>query len=131
MSLCVKTLYLCGPVRVVSNVNIPNTGLQIGKLPAQAVVETNAVFERDAIRPILAGDLPECVKELIMPAVENHEAILEAALTCNEELVVKAFMNDPQVKGRKCKEQDIRLLAKDMLDGTKKYLPEGWSSYKR
>ena len=81
MSLCVKTLYLCGPV--------------------QAVVETNAVFERDAIRPILAGDLPECVKELIMPAVENHEAILEAALTCNEGLVVKAFMNAPQVKGRK------------------------------
>ena len=62
---------------------------------------TNAVFERDAIRPILAGDLPECVKELIMPAVENHEAILEAALTCNEGLVVKAFMNAPQVKGRK------------------------------
>ena len=104
MSLCVKTLYLCGPV--------------------QAVVETNAVFERDAIRPILAGDLPECVKELIMPAFENHEAILEAALTCNEELVVKAFMNDPQVKGRKCEEQDIRLLVKDMLSATKKYLPE-------
>ena len=99
MSLCVKTLYLCGLERVVSNVNIPNSRLQIGKLPAQAVIETNAVFERDAIRPILAGDLPECVKELIMPAVENYEAILEAALTCNEELVVKAFMNDPQVKG--------------------------------
>ena len=45
--------------------------------------------------------MPECVKELIMPAVENHEAILEAALTCNEGLVVKAFMNAPQVKGRK------------------------------
>ena len=83
MSLCVKTLYLCGPV--------------------QAVVETNAVFERDAIRPILAGDLPECVKELIMPAVENHEAILEAALTCNEELVVKAFMNDPQIVAQAAK----------------------------
>ena len=80
--------------------NIPNTGLQIGKLPAQAVIETNAVFERDAIRPILAGDLPECVKELIMPAVENHEAILEAALTCNE-AGSQAFMNAPQAKGRK------------------------------
>ena len=66
------------------------------------------------------------MRELIMPAVENHEAILEAALTCNEELVVRAFMNDPQVKGRKCKEQDIRQLVRDMLDGTKKYLPKGW-----
>ena len=117
---------LCGLERVVSNVNIPNTGMQIENLPAKAVVETNAVFERNAIRPILAGPLPECVRELIMPAVENHEAILEAALTCNEELVVRAFMNDPQVKGRKCKEQDIRQLVRDMLDGTKKYLPKGW-----
>ena len=115
---------LCGLERVVSNVNIPNTGMQIGNLPAEAVVETNAIFERDTIRPILAGNLPEHVKELIMPAVENHETILEAALTCNEELVVKAFMNDPQVKGRKCEEQDIRLLVKDMLSATKKYLPE-------
>ena len=115
---------LCGLERVVSNVNIPNTGMQIGNLPAEAVVETNAIFERDTIRPILAGNLPEHVKELIMSAVENHETILEAALTCNEELVVKAFMNDPQVKGRKCEEQDIRLLVKDMLSATKKYLPE-------
>lgn len=115
---------LCGLERVVSNVNIPNTGMQIGNLPAEAVVETNAIFERDTIRPILAGNLPEHVKELIMPAVENHETILEAALNCNEELVVKAFMNDPQVKGRKCEEQDIRLLVKDMLSATKKYLPE-------
>ena len=117
---------LCGLERVVSNVNIPNTGMQIENLPAKAVVETNAVFERNAIRPILAGPLPESVRELIMPAVDNHETILEAALTCNEELVVRAFMNDPQVKGRKCKEQDIRQLVRDMLDGTKKYLPKGW-----
>lgn len=46
---------LCGLERVVSNVNIPNTGMQIGNLPAEAVVETNAIFERDTIRPILAG----------------------------------------------------------------------------
>jgi len=117
---------LCGLERVVSNVNIPNTGMQIENLPAKAVVETNAVFERNAIRPILTGPLPESVRELIMPAVDNHETILEAALTCNEELVVRAFMNDPQVKGRKCKEQDIRQLVRDMLDGTKKYLPKGW-----
>ena len=41
---------LCGLRRMVSNVNIPNTNLQIKNLPADAIVETNAVFERDAIR---------------------------------------------------------------------------------
>lgn len=118
---------LCGLERVVSNVNIPNTGLQIPNLPAGAVVETNAVFERDAIRPVLAGSVPEPVKALIMPAVENHETILEAALTCNEELVVQAFMNDPQVRGRNCREEDIRKLVRDMVEGTIKYLPKAWA----
>lgn len=118
---------LCGLERVVSNVNIPNTGLQIPNLPAGAVVETNAVFERDAIRPVLAGSVPEPVKALIMPAVENHETILESALTCNEELVVQAFMNDPQVRGRNCREEDIRKLVRDMVEGTIKYLPKAWA----
>ena len=117
---------LCGLERVVSNVNIPNTTLQISNLPASAVVETNAIFERDAIRPVVAGKLPENVRSLIMPHVENHETVLKAALTCNEELVVKAFMNDPIVKGKDCTEEQIRNLVKDMINGTLTYLPDGW-----
>ena len=43
---------LCGLTRVVSNVNIPNYALQIPNLPKNAIVETNAVFEKNAVRPI-------------------------------------------------------------------------------
>ena len=114
---------LCGLDRVVSNVNIMNTAFQIENLPAQAVVETNAVFERDAIRPIKAGKLPDAVRNLILPHIENHEYTLKAALTGDKELVVKAFMNDPLVKGKGCGEQDVRKLVDDMIAGTKKYLP--------
>lgn len=117
---------LCGLRRMVSNVNIPNTSLQIKNLPQEAVVETNAVFERDAIRPIVAGEIPEKVRELILPHVENHEYTLQAALTCDKELVVKAFLNDPIVKGKKCKEEDIRMLVDDMIAATLDFLPEGW-----
>lgn len=119
---------LCGLERVVSNVNIPNTALQIPNLPASAVVETNAVFERDAIRPVAAGKIPENVRTLIMPHVENHETTLKAALTCDKELVVQAFLNDPLVKGKKCTEEQVRELVDDMLQGTLKYLPEGWKN---
>lgn len=42
---------------MISNVNIPNTAGQIPNLPASAVVETNAVFSRDSIAPIFAGNL--------------------------------------------------------------------------
>lgn len=117
---------LCGLRRMVSNVNIPNTSLQIKNLPADAIVETNAVFERDAIRPVVAGEIPENVKMLIMPHVENHAYTLQAALTCDKELVVKAFLNDPIVKGKNCKEEDIRQLVDDMIAATAKYLPDGW-----
>ena len=116
---------LCGLGRVV-NVNVPNTALQIPNLPAEAVVETNALFERDAIRPVMAGSLPEEVRQLILPHVRNHERILKAALTCDRELVVQAFLDDPLVKGKGCSERDVRLLIDDMIEGTKRYLPEGW-----
>lgn len=118
---------LCGLNRVVSNVNITNTALQIKNLPAEAVVETNAVFERDAIRPVSAGNLPDNVKGLIMPHIENHKYTLKAALTGDRELVVKAFMNDPLIKCKGCREKDVRQLVDDMIAGTKKYLsPRLW-----
>ncbi len=117
---------LCGLSRVISNVNIPNYALQIPNLPKEAVVETNAVFSRDHIRPVFAGYIPENVKALIEPHVRNHELIYKAAISCNRELVFEAFENDPQFIGKGCSSKDIKKLADDMIDNTKKYLPAGW-----
>ena len=110
---------LCGLGRVISNVNIPNRGHQIANLPETAVVETNAVFERDAIRPVLAGSLPENVRQLILPHVENHERIMKVVLGGNKDadLVVEAFLHDPLVKGR-ASEEDVRKLVHDMMEAT-------------
>lgn len=108
---------LCGLQRMVSNVNIPNTYGQIGNLPKSAVVETNAIFERDAIRPIVAGELPANVLELIVPHVENHERILNAVLTKNVQLVEEAFEADPLMRGKATKEE-IRELVHDMIEAT-------------
>ena len=116
---------LCGLERTVSNVNIPNTFLQIPNLPAEAIVETNAVFSKDSIKPVAAGAIPENVLELILPHTKNHELILKAALTCDRNLVYEVFLNDPLVKGRASKEEVIKL-ADDMIDATLSYLPEGW-----
>lgn len=117
---------LCGLDRVVSNVNIPNTAHQITNLPETAVVETNAVFYKNQIRPIVAGEVPEKLKALMMPHIENHERILQASKTCDMELVVKAFMEDPLVKCRCIPEGEVRRLAEDMIKNTVTYLPDGW-----
>ena len=116
---------LCGLERVISNVNIPNKDRQIKNLKAEDVVETNAVFERNSIRPIIAGELPEKVLNLITPHLENHDTVLKAAISCDKSLVVKAFLNDPLVKGRAA-EAEVEKLVEDMIAGTIKYLPEGW-----
>lgn len=109
---------LCGLTRIVSNVNIPNTALQIPNLPEEAVVETNALFGRDSIRPIYAGEMPENIRELVMPHIENHERILEASKTRDVNLVVESFMNDPVTKGVHASEDDIRKLVTDMMNAT-------------
>lgn len=116
---------LCGLGRIVSNVNIPNTSLQIPNLPAAAVVETNAVFGRDSIKPVAAGALPEKVLSLMTPHTDNHERVLKAALTFDRSLIYEAFSHDPLVEGR-AKNSDIRQLADDMITNTLSYLPKEW-----
>ena len=116
---------LAGLDRVVSNVNLPNDG-QIPNLPLGAVVETNAVFAKDSVRPVLAGPVSEELRALILPHIENHGLILGAALSCDREPVVRAFLNDPNIKAKCTDETAIRALVDDMIAGTMRYLPEGW-----
>ena len=116
---------LCGLERVISNVNIPNTSAQIPNLDRSCVVETNAVFSRDSIRPIAAGELTNEIKELILPHVLNHEDVLTAALTHNFDLLSKAFFRDPLVHAR-CTKDEADELLRDMMKKTSKYLEPEW-----
>lgn len=116
---------LVGMDRVVSNVNIPNAG-QIANLPLGTIVETNALFSRNSIKPMIAGALPDELCQLMIPHVENHRLILQASLSCNRDLVVKAFRNDPNIISKCSDEAEIRRLADDMIAGTAAYLPKGW-----
>ena len=109
---------LCGLTRVVSNVNIPNDFVQIGNLPKTAVVETNAVFEKDAVRPLYAGELPENVLSLVEPHVKNHERTLEAALNADPKPLIDVFMTDPLIDGRLTR-AEAETLVMDMLKATK------------
>ena len=125
---------LLGLERVVSNVNIPNTARQIPNLPETAIVETNAVFSRDSVRPISAGALSDDLYQLIIPHVNNHELIYQAAVNGMKKgrkekcisLVTDAFANDPLVKGHHPSREELEALVRDMIRNTERYLPEGW-----
>ena len=111
---------LCGLTRVVSNVNIPNAHLQIDNLPAEAVVETNAVFEKDAVRPLYAGSLPDNILKLIKPHTDNHERILDAALNRDPAPLTDVFMTDPLIDGRLTRDEAQKLV-EDMLKASRAF----------
>jgi alpha-galactosidase len=85
---------LLGLGDLVTNVNMENTG-QISNILLHAVIETNACFSRDSLRPLTAGALPAGIAPLINQHSANQELIIEAALTDNTDLAFQAFFNDP------------------------------------
>ncbi|MHB8130662.1 MAG: family 4 glycosyl hydrolase, partial [Mobilitalea sp.] len=113
---------LLGLTRTVSNVNMPNVG-QIANVAFGAIVETNALFERDHISPIFAGAIPSNVLALVAPHLQNQEDILMAAVTYDRALAFKAFQNDPLMT---IEEKDSFSLFNEMLENTKDYLPVQW-----
>lgn len=77
-----------------TNVNLPNVG-QIEGLPREAVVETNAHFAHDSVKPELSGRLPQAIEAHVLRTVYSQEMIVQAALTGDKDLAFQAFLNDP------------------------------------
>lgn len=113
---------LLGLGNIITNVNMPNRG-QMEGIPLGAVVETNSVFSKDSVRPVMAGKLPDDIQNLVLRQVLNQETVLTAALNRDKALAFRAFINDPLVTiGIASAEK----LFDEMLQNTKKYLP-GWN----
>lgn len=103
----------------VTNVNIPNVG-QVENNPHGAIVETNAFFSGDSVRPVHAGKVPMALNALIMRIIEEQETVVDAALSGDYEKAFVAFLNNPNM----CLPVDkARELFDRMLENTKAYLP--------
>ena len=84
---------LCGLTEFRTNVNLPNRG-QVEGLPAEAVVETNAVFSENAVEPVTSGRLPGAVESMVRAHVANQENAVEAVRSNDKDLGFQAFAND-------------------------------------
>jgi len=105
-----------------TNINTVNVG-QIKSLPLGAVVETNAVFERDGVRPVFAGGLPDKVNVLVQKHAINQMMLVRAGVEKDTELAFVAFLNDSLMT---LAVPDARTLFRQMFDNTSKYL-DGWA----
>ncbi len=112
---------ILGLVNYVTNVNMPNRG-QIPNLPMGAVVETNAAFTADSVRPLFAGNIPEGVYALVSRNVDSQLLVAEAAREKKLAPAFRAFVSDPLTR---IDLEDARALFDEMIENTKKYL-EGY-----
>ena len=111
---------ILGLTTFTTNVNLPNVG-QIPNLPLGAVVETNAVFSSDSVRPVFAGPVPSGVYALVARNVDNQLLVAEAAKTRKLAPAFKAFVNDPLTR---INTEDAKALFDEMIDNTKEYLKD-------
>jgi len=105
----------------VTNVNLPNRG-QIPNLPVGSIVETNAVFTRDDVCPVYAGELPPDLASIMIRHISNQELIVRSVLERDLNLARRAFLNDPAVE--RLSTDKANQLFKEMIDNTKTYLQD-------
>jgi galacturan 1,4-alpha-galacturonidase len=117
--LQIKALWGLGDL--TTNVNAENQG-QISNLPLRAVVETNARFSHDEVRPISAGALPPGLQPWMAQHVSNQEMMIEAALMRDVDMAFQAVFHDPT---NRLPIDECWAMFRRMLQAGREYLP-GW-----
>lgn len=105
----------------VDVVNLPNAG-QIDNLPRGAVVETLGLVDSSGFAPIGIGSMPEPLRTLLETHCQIQKKTLEAALTGNKELALKALTLDPLCA--KLAPSDIRKMGLELMEATRDFLPQ-------
>jgi alpha-galactosidase len=101
--------------------NLPNIG-QCPDLPRDAVVEAICIVNGDGIRGRDATRAPAALAELLRRHVAVQELTVEAAVSGDRRLATAAFALDP-LAGRGSL-ADIEAMARELLTGTSRWLPQ-------
>lgn len=112
---------LLGLGDLTTNVNLPNRG-QIPNLPLGVIVETNATFTHDNIKPVQAGNIPEGVYALVARIADEQNNVARAAQERDLDRAFLAFANNPLVTSLNL--ADAKALFDQMIENTKAYLGE-------
>lgn len=106
---------------LLTNVNMPNMG-QLPFAPLGAIVESNAVFTEDSIKPVSGLPLCPCVQNLESGIINRQQAVLKAIIRRDLSEVFLELTADPLCAGLNIGEAE-KMFA-EMLDNTKKYLDD-------
>jgi alpha-galactosidase len=111
---------LLGMGEMITNVNIPNTG-QMDGIGHGVIVETNAIFGRDSVRPVWAGRLPNAAHILIEKQTRQQEYLMRACTDRDMALAFSVFSEDNLVR---LNVSSARELFAKMVSNTRVYLAD-------
>ena len=112
---------ILGAGKVVSNVNMPNSG-QMSGVPQGVVVETNCVFDDESVRPVIANPLPPAVQALVLRNALNIETCYHGINERNLDEIFASFINQPLCSNLSV-DRGYKLF-KEMIEATKPYLKD-------
>ena len=112
---------LLGLDTMITNVNIPNVG-QIPNLPIGEIVETNAAFTIDSVKPVFAGAVPDSIYHLISRASRENELMLDGAFSLDLNYAYTCFEKINMLKNLSSEKK--RALYIEMCRATKEYLKD-------
>ncbi|WP_027437495.1 glucosidase [Lachnospira multipara] len=110
---------ILGLTSKISNVNLINEG-QMPQIKLDSIVETNAVFTHDSVRPIMAKPLPAAVLAQVNRCQTNVETLYEGIKNRDLKTVFASFVNQPLCSNLTL--EDAKALFKEMCEKTKDYL---------
>ncbi|MEI7904138.1 MAG: hypothetical protein WCI43_01835 [Candidatus Firestonebacteria bacterium] len=104
---------------VLPAVNVLNNG-SIRNLPDDCCVEVPAAFGQYGYKTINIGELPQPVAEVVGKMAAIHRLTVDASMTGDRKLALKALMLDPLLKDFNTADK----LLEEMLVKQKRYLPK-------
>lgn len=105
-----------GDVQVV---NVQNDGA-VGILPLDASIETNCIITKEGPKPIATSDLPNLLGSLMYQVKLYERLTIEAALSGDRDIALKAAMANPLVHSA----TDAKACISEMIEAHKPYLPQ-------
>jgi len=102
--------------------NVPNRGVLIPNLAAEACVEVPCLVDGSGLRPQQTGALPAQLAAYIHPAVDAQGLTVRAVLEQDRDAIYHAVMQDPIVQARLTLDDTWRM-TDDLIEAEAEWLP--------
>ncbi len=102
-------------------INSANRGA-VGNLPPDAFLELLCELDMQGPKPLPACDMPHGLLGLTHQVLDTHELTVEAAMSCDRKLLLRALATDPIINNL----SDAKCIMEELLEAEKDHLDPRW-----